>query len=206
MEWNISPCKRNPITGPGSFLLEKFSHGCGLYLHSLFLMKAEYGVSIFTLQKSFCFVVAGFLQHARVVKNVTCVSASPKWLTTGPYFWDFIFLYSMKCEEGSSFAFLSIWSQVFVVGLLENPLIRHKRCDAVADKAGSYFFPNYFWCLNWNKFQGLNNIENGILKRKRAKLDKCLIWVRSIGVFFVPCFPCWKYKNFLCSYINKKIF
>jgi len=132
MEWNISPCKRNPIIGPGSFLLEKFSHGYGLYLHSLFLMKAEYGVSIFTLQKSFCFVVAGFLQHARVVKDVTCVSASPKWLTTGPYFWDFIFLHSMKCEEGSSFAFLSIWSQVFVVGLLENPLIRHE-----------------MWCCGW---------------------------------------------------------
>ena len=80
------------------------------------------------------------------------------------------------------------------------------RCDAVADKAGSYVFPNYFWCLNWNKFQGLNNIENGILKRKRAKRGKCLIWVRSVGVFFVPSFPCWKYKNFLCSYINKNIF
>ena len=147
MEWNTSPWRSDPIIGPGSFLLEKFSHGCGLCLHSLFLIKLDYDMSIFTLQKSFCFVVAGFLQHARVVKNVTCVSTSPKQLTTGPYCWDFIFLCLMKCEERYSFALLSIWSQVFVVGLLENPLIRHKRCDAVTGKGGSYFFPNYFWCL-----------------------------------------------------------
>ena len=152
-EWGKSPVGEIPVTGPTSFFLEK-SPWCGLYLHWLFSVKLEC-VYVLTLQRSLGSDVVGFLWRAGSVKKVTHAWHIPKISDDRHPFSVVTSLHPKKCEGGSSLTFAAIWSQVFVVGLLESPLTCHKkRSDALADNATAYFFPNLFWCLSWNKFQG----------------------------------------------------